>query len=85
MKAGSTNAPAHHNNNISFLLNPTNSLSAVIDPNLESSVQPNEGQPPAAGMSESTQAGRTDSKDDPAEADHRVAYLLRNFSDAPGQ
>ena len=70
------------NNNINFLLNPSNSMSPVIDPSLQSSVDNSTltSSPTASSKS------RTETKaDQPVESDHEVAFLLRHFAEAPGQ
>ena len=69
------------NNNINFLLNPSSSLSPVIDPSLQSSTEPSSTKSPRT-----SQESRQESKaEQTAEPDHEVAFLLRHFAEAPGQ
>ncbi|EEP77008.1 predicted protein [Uncinocarpus reesii 1704] len=62
------------NNNINFLLNPSTSVSPPIDPNLHS--QHGRGSPFRT---------RTIIPQTRPETDHEVAFLLRHFSESPGQ
>jgi hypothetical protein len=71
-------------NNLNFLLNPASDMTSPIDPSLMSpeinqarSIS-NEG----ASAQEKSQGSRADGE---PEAEHKVAYLLRHFSETPGQ
>lgn len=67
------------NNNINFLLNPPASSLSPIDPNLHSSAGPRNS--PFHSRSVVSQT-RTDVN---VETDREVAFLLRHFSESPGQ
>lgn len=80
-------AAGHQNNNISFLLNPSSTPSSMIDPNLESSVAQAED-PTETRVSGSPKPDQHEEKEEDEHidmSDSRVAYVLKNFADAPGQ
>lgn len=72
----------HNNNNINFLLNPSNSLSPPVDPNLQQSTGRRSSSLTARpGVSRSPTESRPNVQ---AETDFEVAYLLRHYAEAPG-
>lgn len=66
------------NNNINFLLNPSTSMSPSIDPNLHSPDEPNQLQHRGGYIAHYK-------ADVNVETDHEIAFLLRHFSEGPGQ
>lgn len=72
------------NNNINFLLNPSTSLSPPIDPNLQSPMDNRESSFTSASLASRGLAADL-RPDVQVETDHEVAFLLRHFSEAPGQ
>lgn len=71
------------NNNINFLLNPSTSISPPIDPNLHS---PDErGDSPFPQNQLQPRGYFPKAKDVNIETDHEIAFLLRHFSEGPGQ
>lgn len=71
------------NNQIGYLPNPANDTSPPIDPNLHSSINAQDAfLDPALSAQEPAQGTKTDG---PAERDQEVAFLLRHFSETPGQ
>lgn len=72
------------NNNINFLLNPSNSLSPPIDPNLHPTSDNRES--PFTPTSLPHAGHLVDlGPNVNVESDHEIAFLLRHFSEAPGQ
>lgn len=69
------------NNNINFLLNPS-SISPPIDPNLQSPLGNRETSITTPSSRSIPSEFRIDTK---TETEHEVAFLLRHFSEAPGQ
>ena len=70
------------NNNINFLLNP--SMSPPVDPNLQSPADRRES--PFAATSLASRGPSSDPRPDiNVETGHEIAFLLRHFSEAPGQ
>ncbi|PWY90738.1 Zn(II)2Cys6 transcription factor [Aspergillus heteromorphus CBS 117.55] len=73
----------NHNNNINFLLNPSQSRSPPVDPHIQHAPQRR-----SSSLTSRTAAPRTtssDAKPDVSpETDREVAYLLRHFSEVPG-
>ncbi|KAI9724777.1 MAG: hypothetical protein M1812_000053 [Candelaria pacifica] len=76
--------PASSSNNINFILNPSPSAtSPPIDPTLLSPFEP-----PASSYASTSPTMRRQTSGTPTEGivdDHEVAFLLRHFSEAPGQ
>jgi len=72
------------NNNLNFILNPSSTLSPPIDPNLQSSFEHHD-----SSFSTGTPGSRQMLPDAHSEAsvemEHEIAFLLRHFSEAPGQ
>lgn len=69
-------------NNLNFLLNPPDVMDSPIDPSLISS--------PAIPVPSSSRRTVTENAQKPhaegeAESEHKVAYLLRHFSESPGK
>lgn len=78
----SSSNTAHNNNNINFLLNPSNSLSPPVDPNLQQSTGRRSSSLTARpGVSRNPPESRPNVQ---AETDFEVAYLLRHYAEAPG-
>lgn len=78
----SSSNTAHNNNKINFLLNPSNSLSPPVDPNLQQSTGRRSSSLTARpGVSRSPTESRPNVQ---AETDFEVAYLLRHYAEAPG-
>ena len=74
------------NNNINFLLNPTNSMSPVIDPSLQSPMDHRDSSVTVSPLvSQKSKQDSNSKSDQPVESDHEVAFLLRHFAEAPGQ
>ncbi|KAA8646965.1 uncharacterized protein ATNIH1004_005644 [Aspergillus tanneri] len=72
------------NNNINFLLNPSQSLSPPVDPTIQ---QESERRSSSLTTRSSVARGAktVDQRPDtPVETEHEIAFLLRNFSEAPG-
>ncbi|CAF9907030.1 MAG: hypothetical protein ALECFALPRED_003046 [Alectoria fallacina] len=69
-------------NNLNFLLNPADAMDSPIDPSLMST--PTILIPPSSNGTamENAQKLRTEGE---AESEHKVAYLLRHFSESPGK
>ncbi|EEH16200.2 hypothetical protein PABG_06287 [Paracoccidioides brasiliensis Pb03] len=75
------------NNNINFILNPSTSTFSPIDPNLQSSPHHSK-----MALSASTPSGSKELNSGlgaevgvDVESDRKIAFLLRHFSEAPGQ
>nr|KMM70155.1 hypothetical protein CPAG_06468 [Coccidioides posadasii RMSCC 3488] len=64
------------NNNINFLLNPSTSISPPIDPSLHA---------PSDRRESPFHQRVIGSQTRPVETDHEIAFLLRHFSESPGQ
>ena len=79
----SSSNTAHNNNNINFLLNPSNSLSPPVDPNLQqqSTGRRSSSLTARPGVSRNLTESRPNVQ---AETDFEVAYLLRHYAEAPG-
>ncbi|GMF70022.1 unnamed protein product [Aspergillus oryzae] len=72
------------NNNINFLLNPSQSLSPQTDPSLQNATARRSSSLTARSVA-SRGAGPAESKPDvPAETDREIMFLLRHFSESPG-
>ena len=69
-------------NNLNFLLNPPDAMDSPIDPSLMST--PSIPVPPSSSgtVTESAQRPYVEGE---AEPEHKVAYLLRQFSESPGK
>lgn len=71
-------------NNLTFILNPTSSITPPIDPNLQSPYGP-----PGSSYSNDTIVSQSLGQDmrpeASAETEHEIAFLLRHFSESPGQ
>ncbi|KAL3462336.1 hypothetical protein BJX64DRAFT_288459 [Aspergillus heterothallicus] len=65
-----------HNNNINFLLNPSQSISPPVDPNIQHTPE-SRGSPLVLRSTET-------SLDGPVETDYEITFLLRHFSEVPG-
>lgn len=72
----SINSDSGHNNNIHFLLNPSQSISPPVDPTTQPT--PDSGASPLATRSNES------SSEGPVETDYEVTFLLRHFSEVPG-
>ncbi|KKY26436.1 putative c6 finger domain-containing protein [Phaeomoniella chlamydospora] len=70
------------NNSVNLMLNSAAATSPPIDPNLHSPINTNDFLDPALSAADAAQANR---QDGPAERDQEVAFLLRHFSETPGQ
>ncbi|KAI9839133.1 MAG: hypothetical protein M1819_003126 [Sarea resinae] len=68
------------NSNLNFILNPSSTASPSIDPNLRSSFEPR-----SQSSSDRPKSGPRDLHAARAEGDHEIAFLLRHFSETPGQ
>ncbi|KAB8229522.1 uncharacterized protein BDW43DRAFT_188538 [Aspergillus alliaceus] len=72
------------NNNINFLLNPSQSLSPQMDPNMQHATARRSSSLTSRSIA-SRAAGAGDPKSDvPVETDHEIMFLLRHFSESPG-
>lgn len=70
-------------NNLNFLLNPSSSIDSPIDPSLMSpttSALPSQTGESGAARKVANRKG----SDGEVESEHKVAYLLRHFSESPG-
>ncbi|KAL2784975.1 hypothetical protein BJX66DRAFT_315838 [Aspergillus keveii] len=65
-----------HNNNINFLLNPSQSISPPVDPSIQHTPE-SRGSPLVLRSTET-------SLDGPVETDYEITFLLRHFSEVPG-
>lgn len=84
---GSSNSPSaaiSSSNNLSFLLNPASVRNSPIDPSLMSP-EINLALPAPNGKSTSQNSRQGKPSDGEPESEQRVAYLLRHFSESPGQ
>ena len=71
-------------NNLTFILNPTSSMTPPIDPNLQSPYEP-QGSTYSNGTMASNALGQDMRPEANVETEHEVAFLLRHFAEAPGQ
>ncbi|CAD6572134.1 MAG: hypothetical protein ASARMPREDX12_004960 [Alectoria sarmentosa] len=69
-------------NNLNFLLNPADSMDSPIDPSLMST--PTILIPPSSSGTAMENAPKLRAEGE-AESEHKVAYLLRHFSESPGK
>lgn len=69
-------------NNLNFLLNPPDNMDSPIDPSLMST--PAMSIPPPSSGTAQGNAQKPEAEGD-AESEHKVAYLLRHFSESPGK
>ena len=69
-------------NNLNFLLNPQDVMNSPIDPSLMST--PAIPVPPSSCETAAENAQKPHVKDE-AESEHKVAYLLRHFSESPSR
>ena len=70
------------NNNLNFLLNHPDSMESPIDPNLMSTPAIPISFPSSGAPTENGQKPRAEGE---VESEHKVAYLLRQFSESPGR
>ena len=77
-------AATSSSNNLNFLLNPASAMDSPIDPSLMS---PAANQPPPASLLTASSQDNTPGprSHGEAESEHKVAFLLRHFSESPGQ
>ena len=68
--------------NLNFLLNPPDAMDSPIDPSLMST--PAISVPPPSSGTASENVPKADVEGE-AESEHKVAYLLRHFSESPGK
>ena len=82
--SSSPTGPVSTNNNLHFLLNPTSNMNSPIDPSLMSAdINQTRPNPNAkASAHDKTQEQHVDGE---PESEHKVAFLLRHFSESPGQ
>ena len=76
--------PVATNNNLHFLLNPTSNVNSPIDPSLMSP-NINEALPTHNGKAPAHIKAQDQGADGEPESEHKVAFLLRHFSESPGQ
>ena len=69
-------------NNLNFLLNPSDAMDSPIDPSLMSTQAIPIPQSPSGPATANAQRPRAEGE---AESEHKVAYLLRHFSESPGK
>ena len=69
-------------NNLNFLLNPQDAMDSPIDPSLMST--PAIPVPPSSSGTATENAQKFHAEGE-AESEHKVAYLLRHFSESPGK
>ena len=84
VSSGSPSATISTSNNLNLLLNPASDMTSPIDPSLMSP-EINQARPisnEGASAQEKSQGSRADGEPEP---EHKVAYLLRHFSETPGQ
>lgn len=76
--------PMSSSNNLNYILNPSSATDSPLDPSLMS---PHDQQlPPIANATSTAQNGIGEARQDgEAESEHKVAFLLRHFSESPGQ
>ena len=72
------------NNNLSFLLNPASHASPAIDPNLQGPFTTT-GQPFHNTLASSPSVFQQSQPGPAVETEHEIAFLLRYFSETPGQ
>lgn len=73
-----------NNNNINFLLNPSNSGSPSVDSGLSTSIGRRESSPYHSVTARHRRALSNARLDAKVETDHEVAFLLRHFAENPG-
>lgn len=80
----SPSAVMSSSNNLNFLLNPASAMNSPIDPSLMS---PEANQTfPTSNAKPKSQSGRQSKRSDgEAESEQKVAFILRHFSESPGQ
>lgn len=71
-------------NNLTFILNPTSSMTPPIDPNLQSPYGPQDSSYSNETMA-SQALGQELRPEANVETEHEVAFLLRHFAESPGQ
>lgn len=71
-------------NNLTFILNPTSSMTPPIDPNLQSPYGPQRS-PYSDETMASQPLGQVLRSEENVEMEHEVAFLLRHFAESPGQ
>ena len=69
-------------NNLNFLLNPPDAMDSPIDPSLMSTLA---GPVPPHSSETATENAEKPRAESEARSEHKVAYLLRHFSDSPGK
>ena len=82
--SNSPTGPVSTNNNLHFLLNPTSNMNSPIDPSLMSA-DINQARPTPIGKSSAHNKTQEQGVDGKPESEHKVAFLLRHFSESPGQ
>ena len=82
--SGSPTGPVSTNNNLHFLLNPTSNMNSPIDPSLMSP-NINEARPTHNGKAPAHNKAQDQGAGSEPESEHKVAFLLRHFSESPGQ
>ena len=78
----SPNTLSSSSNNLNFLLNPPDAMDSPIDPSLMST---HAGPVPPPSSGTATENAEKPQVESEAESEHKVAYLLRHFSDSPGK
>ena len=84
LSSSSPTGPVSTNNNLHFLLNPTSNMNSPIDPSLMSA-DINQARPNPSGMALAHSKTQEQGVDGKPESEHKVAFLLRHFSESPGQ
>ena len=82
--SSSPTGPGSTNNNLHFLLNPTSNMNSPIDPSLMSA-DINQARQNPNGMASAHNNSQEQGVDGEPESEHKVAFLLRHFSESPGQ
>lgn len=83
---GSSESPNASNNNLNYILNSPPNADSPIDPSLMSSLGTGIAQHPNAPPSPlKPPAGEVAPIEGAVESEHKMAYLLRHFSETPGQ
>jgi len=80
----SPSAIVSSSNNLNFLLNPPSAMKSPIDPSLMSP-EINQALATPSGNTASQESRQCKRSDGEAESEHKVAFLLRHFSESPGQ
>ena len=78
----SPNTLSSSSNNLNFLLNPPDAMDSPIDPSLMSTLA---GPVPPPSIRTAAENAEKPQAEGEAESEHKVAYLLRHFSDSPGK